>query len=119
MERPKFQTVDGYIASFPPEHQRALEELRKEVRAVLPGAEEAISYGIPAFKLDGRYVVYIAGYKTHTSIYPAPRGVPGFEELAAYKGGKGTVQFPLGKPLPLALVRRIVAFRLEEASRRR
>ncbi len=90
----------------------------------MPKAEETISYGIPTFKINGRYVIYFAGYKNHVSVYPAPRDNPEFKkELAEYKGGKGTVQFPLDKPLPLDLISRMTAFRLkvnlQEASKPR
>ena len=95
------------------ENQAPLKELRAIVKKMAPDAEEGISYGIPVFKLNGKMFVYIAGFKNHTSLYPAPRGNDAFkEELANYKGGKGTVQFPLDKPLPVGLIKRIIKFRI-------
>lgn len=113
--RPTFDSVSDYFASLPPPARAKLEELRAIVRAVLPGAPERISYGVPAFVVDGRVAVYIAGFVRHVSIYPAPRGAPAFaEKLAPYPGGKGTVQFPLDAELPSALIEDIVRFRVEE-----
>ncbi|MFN6962262.1 MAG: iron chaperone [Pyrinomonadaceae bacterium] len=106
-------SVDEYIAAFPPAVQTMLLELRRTITLAAPAAAvETISYKIPAFKLSGKPLVYFAAYRDHVSIYPAPRSAPEFEkELARYKGGKGTVQFPLDKRLPLDLVRRIVRYR--------
>ena len=84
------------------------------IRATAPKAEELISYGIAGYKYQGM-LIYFAGFSNHVSLYPAPRGVDAFKkELAAYKGGKGTIQFPLDNPLPLDLVKRIVIFRMKE-----
>ena len=108
------ENVDEYIAGFPEATQKSLNKIRSTIRKVVPKAEETISYGIPTFKINGRYVIYFAGYKNHVSVYPAPRENPEFKkELSVYKGGKGTVQFPLDKPLPLELVTRITKFRLQ------
>ncbi len=105
-------SVDAYIREFPEETRRILQRIRKTIRAAAPKATEAIKYGIPAYVLGGN-LVYFAGYKNHVAIYPAPRGAPGFiKELAQYKGGKGTVQFPLDQPIPFDLIRRIVNFRI-------
>lgn len=105
--------VAGYIASFPPSVRKLLNQLRSLVRETIPEADECISYDIPCYKLKGKPVIYFAAFKNHISVYPAPRGVPPFkEELAAYKGGKGTVQFPLNEPLPLTLVKKMVVFRM-------
>lgn len=112
MPRPKPNDVDDYIGGFPKETQKALKLIRATVRKAAPKAEETISYAIPAYKLDGKALIYFAGYKNHVSVYPAPRGHAEFrEELAKYKGGKGTVQFPLDKPIPTDLITRIVQFR--------
>jgi uncharacterized protein YdhG (YjbR/CyaY superfamily) len=106
--------VDQYIAGFPPETQKLLEEIRLTLRQVVPEAEEKIGYGIPTLTLNGNLVHY-AAFKNHIGFYPAPRGVAAFkEELAQYKGAKGTVQFPLDKPLPLDLITRIAKFRIEQ-----
>ncbi|MBK9333128.1 MAG: DUF1801 domain-containing protein [Ignavibacteria bacterium] len=107
--------IDGYIAGFPEEIRVILNKLRETIRKAAPGAREGINYGIPAYRLNGKEVVYFAAFKNHIGIYPAPRGVDEFKkELAEYKGGKGTVQFPLDKPLPLRLISRIVIYRVKE-----
>jgi uncharacterized protein YdhG (YjbR/CyaY superfamily) len=101
--------VHEYIAGFPSETQKVLKQVRSTIKKLLPEAEETISYGVPTFKINGNYVVYFAGFKKHLSIYPAPRGHEKFKHaLSKYKGGKGTVQFPLDEPLPLGLISRIV-----------
>ena len=108
------KSVDEYINSFPADVMSKLKQLRKTIRATAPKAEELISYGIAGYKYQGM-LIYFAGFSNHVSVYPAPRGVDAFKkELAAYKGGKGTIQFPLDKPLPLDLVKRIVIFRMKE-----
>ena len=107
--------IDDYIQSFPEEVQALLQQIRAAIKKDAPGAEERISYGIPTFNLNGRYLIYFAGFKNHVSIYPAPRENESFKEkLAAYKGGKGTVQFPINKPLPLALISQIIKFKVKE-----
>lgn len=110
----KNTTVEAYIRSFPGPVQTKLRQLRKTILTAAPEATEAISYGIAGYKLNG-VLIFFAGFKNHVSIYPAPRTAPGFKkELSAYKGGKGTVQFPLEQPLPLDLVKRIVQYRVKE-----
>lgn len=107
-----FETIPEYIETFPPDVQKVLKKIRSTIRKVAPKAVESISYQIAAYKLDGKVLIYFAGFAKHVSVYPAPRSAPEFaEELAAYKGGKGTVQFPLDKPIPYNLIARIVAFR--------
>ena len=107
--------VDDYIRCFPKESQTLLQEIRNAIKKAAPGAEERISYGIPAFNLNNRYLIYFAGFKNHVSMYPAPRESEAFKDkLAGYKGGKGTVQFPLDKSLPLALITQIVKFKVKE-----
>jgi len=115
MKRIIAKTVDEYLLSFPPDTQTMLRKIRKTIKAAAPaGTEELISYGIAGYKYHGM-LIYFAGYTNHVSVYPAPRGVEEFKkELAAYKGGKGTVQLPLDKALPLNLVTRIVKFRAKE-----
>ena len=111
----KPNNIDEYIAGFPKDAQKILGQIRATIKKAAPGAEETISYAIPAFKLKGHYLVYFAGYKNHIGLYPAPRGNEAFKkELSVYKGGKGTVQFPLDKPMPLNLITRIVKFRVKE-----
>lgn len=115
MANPKPESIDAYIGSFPDSTQLILNQLRAALKKEVPEAEETISYGIPALKYKGRILIYFAGYGKHVSIYPAPLGSDLFsEELSVYKGGKGTVQFPLGSPLPLDLIDRIVKFKAEE-----
>ena len=112
-----FATLDEYIASFPPEVQRTLEEVRAAIRAVLPGTEERISYGIPTFALDGRYVVYFSGWKRHVSVYPIPDpgGDAAFErELKPFMAGKGTLKFALDRPIPVELIQRVATRLLEQ-----
>ena len=109
------QTISEYLATIPAEAQEAVNKIRSVIKKAAPKSEEGLSYGIGGFKQNDKYFIYYSGYKKHTSIYPAPRGHEDFEEeLSAYKGGKGTVQFPLDKPLPLDLIKRIVKFRLKE-----
>jgi uncharacterized protein YdhG (YjbR/CyaY superfamily) len=111
-------SIDDYIAGFPPQTQEVLEELRALIRASAPDATETISYAIPTFDLNG-HLVHFAGYEHHVGFYPTGRGVEAFaEELAPYKSGKGSVQFPLGQPLPADLIRRIVEFRVQQNTRR-
>ncbi|MFN0123718.1 MAG: iron chaperone [Blastocatellia bacterium] len=108
------ETVDAYIAGFPDKVQKILEKIRKTIRKAAPDAGETISYQIPAYKLHG-VLVYFAAHQKHIGLYPAPRGRAEFkEELAGYAGGKGTVQFPLDKPIPYDLISRIVKFRAAE-----
>ena len=119
MPRPTAATIDEYIAGSPPQTQAALEELRTLIRACAPGATETISYAIPTFDLNGRHLVHFAGYAKHVGFYPIPSAMTAFaEELAPYKSGKGSAQFPLGEPLPVDLIRRIVEFRVAENRKR-
>jgi uncharacterized protein YdhG (YjbR/CyaY superfamily) len=111
----QFATIDEYIRTFPPEVQARLQKMRQTIRKAAPQAMEAISYQMPTFKLHGRNLVHFAGYKRHIGFYPVPSGVAAFKkELAPYVQGKGSVQFPLDRPLPYELVKRIVAFRVKE-----
>ena len=113
MKKPK--DIDEYIKDFPTETQKLLKQIRATIRKASPKAVEMISYGIPAFKLNEKSLIYFAGFKNHIGLYPAPRGKEEFKkELSAYKGGKGTVQFPLDKPMPLNLITRIVKFKANE-----
>ena len=107
--------IDDYISAFPVETQKALRQMRKAIKAAAPGAEEAIRYGVPTFVLNGN-LVHFAGFKNHIGFYPTPSGIAKFKnELSKYKSAKGSVQFPLDEPMPLALVTRIVKFRVGEA----
>jgi uncharacterized protein YdhG (YjbR/CyaY superfamily) len=108
------KNVDEYIAAFEPAIQLRLQQLRQTIIKAAPKAEEVISYQMPAFKLHGM-LVYFAGYKNHIGFYPGAGGIAAFKkELSAYKGAKGSVQFPHEKPLPLGLVSKIVKFRVKQ-----
>ena len=107
-------TVDAYISGFPDDLQNVLSEMRQLIKSTAPEAREEISYGMPAYKLNGP-LVYFAGYKNHIGLYATPSGHAAFEkELAIYKQGKGSVQFPLNNPMPWELIKRIVEFRVQE-----
>jgi uncharacterized protein YdhG (YjbR/CyaY superfamily) len=111
-------TVGEYIKRSPAEVRTALQKLRKTIKTTAPEAEEVISYAIPGYKYHGM-LIFFAAFKNHISVYPAPRGNEAFKkELAAYKGGKGTIQFPLGEPIPFDLVVRIIKFRMKENEER-
>ena len=106
-------TVDDYLARFDGEVRTRLETMRDIVRAAAPDAVEGVAYGMPAYKLDGKPLVYFAGYAGHVGFYTTPNGDEAFaEEFARYKQGKGSVQFPNREPLPTDLVRRVVEFRV-------
>ncbi|MFO7546452.1 MAG: YdeI/OmpD-associated family protein [Trueperaceae bacterium] len=109
--------IDAYVETFDGAVRMALEELRDLLREALPGATETISYGIPTFDLNGKHVVHFAGYTQHVGLYPTPSGMKAFDaELARYARGKGSARFPLSEPLPVDLIRRIAAFRLDEVT---
>jgi len=106
--------VDAYIAAFPQPVQQLLQQLRTTIKAAAPKATEVISYGMPGYQFHGM-LVYFAGYKNHIGFYAAPTGHEAFKkELSVYKTGKGSVQFPLDKPLPLKLVTKIVKYRVKQ-----
>ncbi len=107
-------SVDAYIASFPPATRELLEQVRATIQKAAPKAEEVISYQMPAYKYNGM-LVYFAGYKQHIGFYPTASGIAAFKkELSGYKGARGSVQFPLDKPMPLALIAKMVKFRVKE-----
>ena len=107
-------TVDEYIAGFPEDVQRVLEDVRRAIRQAAPDAEERISYQMPTFTLKGN-LVHFAAWKNHIDFYPTPSGMAQFEqELSGYHRAKGSVQFPLDEPIPLDLIQRIVRFRVSE-----
>jgi uncharacterized protein YdhG (YjbR/CyaY superfamily) len=120
MERRKagFRSIDEYIAVFPEDIQKTLRGLRAAIRAAAPGAEEKISYQIPTFALNGN-LVHFAAFEKHIGFYPTSSGILAFKrELAGYELAKGTVRFPIGRPLPLKLISRIVKFRVAENLKR-
>jgi len=108
------KNIDEYIAGFPPEIQEILEKIRLTIRKAAPRAEEAISYMIPTFKLHGN-LVHFAAYKTHVGFYPGSGGIESFrDELSAYEVSKGTIRFPLDKPIPFAPIGKIAKFRVTQ-----
>ena len=115
MTTAKPSNIDEYIAGFPKEVQAILEQVRARIKEIAPDAEEAISYGIPTFRLRKTNMVHFAAFKNHIGFYATPTGHEAFqEELSVFKQGKGSVQFPLDKPMPLDLIARIVQFRIEQ-----
>lgn len=110
-----YKNIDEYIALAPEESREILEKLREMIFALVPRAEEAIRYGIPTLRMDGRNIVHFAGYQKHIGLYPGASGIRAFEsELSVYQTSKGTVQFPYGKELPWTLIRKIVRLRVKE-----
>jgi uncharacterized protein YdhG (YjbR/CyaY superfamily) len=108
------QTIDEYIADFPPDVQEILQKIRLTIRKAAPQAEETIKYRMPTFTLHGN-LVHFAAFKRHIGFYPTPTGTKEFQkELAVYQGGKGSVQFPLDQPMPFGLISKIVKFRVKE-----
>jgi uncharacterized protein YdhG (YjbR/CyaY superfamily) len=107
-------SIDAYIDGFPPEVQVLLEQVRQTIRNAAPEATETIKYAMPTFVLNGN-LVYFGAFKKHIGFYPVPSGIAAFKkELAQYKMGKGSIQFPFDKPMPLDLITEIVKFRVEE-----
>jgi uncharacterized protein YdhG (YjbR/CyaY superfamily) len=110
----KITNIDNYIATFPTHVQEHLHQIRKTIKNAAPQATEKISYGMPTFYLNGN-LIYFAGYKNHIGLYATPTGHEKFkDELAIYKQGKGSVQFPLDIPMPLDLIHRITEFRVQQ-----
>jgi len=118
MEQNKINSVDEYILQFPNEVQEILQELRRLVKDTAPEAEEKSSYQMPTYYLHGN-LVHFAAYKNHIGFYPTPTAIEAFKkELSNYKGAKGSVQFPINKPMPFDLIRKIVEFRVSENKRK-
>ena len=114
-----FSSIDEYIATFPEDIRKTLEELRVTIKAAAPEAGEKISYGIPTFTLNGKYLIYFAGWKNHISIYPIPTGTEAFnKQISKYVEGKGTLKFPVDKPLPLKLITKMVKLNVAESRKR-
>ena len=114
MEKKVFNSTDEYIATFPKDVRKILEEVRATIRAAAPGAVEKISYQMPTFYLNGN-LVHFAAWKDHIGFYPTPSGTSAFNrEISIYKSSKGAIKFPLDRPMPLDLISRIVKFRVAE-----
>ena len=114
MDKTQLNDIDQYIAGFSSEIQAILQEIRATIKKAAPEAQEAISYQMPTFKLNGN-LIHFAAFKNHIGVYPAPTGIEQFrKELSAYKGGKGSVQFPFSQPIPYDLISKIVKYRVQE-----
>jgi uncharacterized protein YdhG (YjbR/CyaY superfamily) len=114
MKGTKHESVDEYIAAFPKKTQALLKQIRASIKKAAPTAEEVISYNMPGYKLQGM-LVYFAGYENHIGFYSTPTGNSEFtKELSDYKTGKGSVQFPIDKPLPVMLITKIVKYRVKQ-----
>lgn len=120
MAKSKIKSVTDYIAAQPAAARVALRRVRSTIRKAMPGAEEVISYSIPAYKLNGRVVIFFAGWKQHYSIYPATDGLAEAfkDELASYEISKGTIRFPISEPVPVRLIERIAKFRAKQVAER-
>ena len=113
-----YSTVDEYIALAEPKVKKALKDIRKAIRTTAPNAEEVISYQIPGYKYHGM-LVFFAAWKDHISLYPAPWSADSLKkEMSVYKGSKGTIKFPIGEPMPLALIKKMVKYRVKENEER-
>ena|ERR1051326_1673143 len=116
IDKKLFTTIDEYISTFPGETQAALEKVRQAIHKAAPEAVETISYGMPTFNLNGKHLVFFAGWKHHISLHPVPAGDEAFQqELSLYKRAKGTIQFPLDKPIPYDFVEQIVTLLIRES----
>ena len=110
-----FTSVDQYISTLPKDTQKRMQEIRKTIKAIVPKAEEGISYQMAAFKVHGEYFAHFAAWKKHIGMYPIPAGDAAFrKEIIPYVAAKSSLQFPLDKPLPLKLIRKVVKFRIAE-----
>jgi len=119
MKSEKPSDIDEYIASFPGKTQERMSLIRALLKEIAPQGEEAIAYDMAAMKLNGSYIAYYAGFKNHIGLYPGPPRIPEFDEVFKnYKTGKGSVQFPLDRPMPRELIKRILAYNLRENRQR-
>lgn len=117
MAKTDYKSINDYIETFPDNIKMVLEKVRMTIKNAAPDTTEAISYQMPTFKLNGKNLVHFAAWKNHIGFYPTPSGTQKFEkELSKYKHAKGSVQFPLRKPIPLLLISKIVKFRVKENS---
>lgn len=110
-----YQNINEYITNLPENKQKLLQSIRQSIHEAVPEAEEAIRYGMPTFRLKNKNMIHFAAFEHHIGLYPTPSGIESFQkDLSIYKQGKGSVQFPLDKPMPLELVKRIAKFRAKE-----
>jgi len=113
-----YATVDEYIALAEPKAKKALKDIRKTIKSAAPKAEEVISYQIPGYKYHGM-LVFFAAWKNHISLYPAPWSADSLKkEMSVYEGSKGTIKFPIDKPMPLALIKKMVKYRMKQNEER-
>lgn len=111
----QIRTIDAFIRPFPKDVQFVLEQIRETIKKAAPKAEEAIKYGIPTFVLNGKNFVHFSGYKTHIGFYPGSSVIVLFKkDLAKYETSKGTIKFPIDKPIPLSLIKKMVQYRLKQ-----
>ena len=109
--------IDAYIAAFPPEVRQILKKMRSTIKAAAPNAQETISYKIPTFTLNGRHLIYFAGYQKHVAVYPVPAGDAAFrKKIEIYRAGRGTLRFPLDQPIPYELITRIVKLFIRQSA---
>ena len=117
MSSPAPESIDAYIATFPKQVQAVLQKLRRTIAKAAPDADQTISYRIPTFKLNGHYLIYFAGFKTHIGVYPVHASAAEFgDELARYASGKATLKFALDQPLPLDLITKVVKAKVRNAN---
>ena len=111
------KTIDEFISQYPPDIQTILQKIRTTIQKSAPGAEEAMAYGIPTFKLNGKNLVHFSAFKEHIGFYPTPSGIAKFKkELSAYEWAKGSVKFPLDRSIPYALIGKITQVRVKEVT---
>jgi uncharacterized protein YdhG (YjbR/CyaY superfamily) len=116
---PKPKNIDQYLEGLPSGTKKMLQQIRSTVKKTTPGVEEVISYSIPAFKFNKRVLLYFAGWRDHVSIYPVPKANATLQkQISRYQTGRGTLQFPLDKPLPVKFISKIVALRMKENAER-
>lgn len=117
MSLKQLKNIDEYILSFPKDTQNILEKIRQIIQKSAPKAEEAMSYGMPTFRLNGKNLVHFAAFQHHIGFYPTPGGIEAFKkEIKEYKNAKGSVQFPLDEKIPYSLIKKIVEFRVKESN---
>lgn len=114
----EYKNIDDYISSFPKETQEILQQIRKTIIEAVPEGEEAIRYSMPTLRLNNKNIVHFAAFKNHFGFYPAPSGIEEFKkELEPYIAGKGTIQFPKGKPIPYDLIKKVTVFRAKQSTK--